>query len=71
MSSLSLETMFSCSMEIPGTQFSLKKKTMYMARNTRINADQVSEGHRFYNMNAGVLMVMLSAAVLIWNTEVL
>jgi hypothetical protein len=30
LSSLSLETVFSCSMEIPGTQFSLKKDTMYI-----------------------------------------
>ena len=32
LSSLSLETVFSCSMEIPGTQFSLEKDTMYMHR---------------------------------------
>ena len=35
LSSLSLEKVFSWSMEIPGTQFSLKKDTMYMQTNYR------------------------------------
>ena len=43
-SSMSHQTVFSCSMEIPGTQFSLNKKTMY-SPNTRdiARASQVSD----------------------------
>ena len=44
LSSLSLETVFSCSMEIPGTQFSLKKETMYMHRTLGVKNSQVSGG---------------------------
>ena len=46
LSSLSLETMFSCSMEIPGTQFSLKKKTMYMHRTLGVKDSQVAGGSK-------------------------
>ena len=42
-SSLSHQTVFSCSLEIPGTQFSLNKKTMYSPVNKDIaRASQVS-----------------------------
>ena len=45
-SSLSHQTVFSCSMEIPGTQFSLNKKTMYSPDTRDIaRASQVSDGN--------------------------
>ena len=59
LSSLSLETVFSCSMEIPGTQFSLKKDTMYMHRSIRIKYRQVAGGSRWCGQGVGTVMVIL------------
>jgi hypothetical protein len=57
LSSLSLETVFSCSMEIPGTQFSLKKDTMYMHTNIRMKDRQVTGGSRWCGQ--GVIMFLI------------
>ena len=60
MSSLSLETVFSCSMEIPGTMFYLKKKTMYMIRNAKKIVRNISGGDRVCIDNLlGVLVITI------------
>ena len=46
LSSLSLETMFSCSMEIPGTMFARKKETMFMPVSYRVRKSEISTGSR-------------------------
>ena len=40
-SSLSLQTMFSCRMEIPGTQFSLKEEMMFLHDDIRTSASHL------------------------------
>ena len=63
---LSLETAFSCSMEIPGTQFSLKKDTMYMHTTIRMQDRQVAGGSSFSRQGVevvGTVMVILSLLV--------
>ena len=44
-SALSQQTVFSCFMMIPGTQYSLVKKTMYSADNDLARARRVSSAH--------------------------
>jgi hypothetical protein len=63
LSSLSLETVFSCSMEIPGTQFSLRKDTMYMHTNIRMKDRQVAGGSRFSGKGMGAVMVILCLVI--------
>ena len=63
LSSLSLGTVFSCSMEIPGTQFSLKKDTMYMPNTIRMTDRQVAGGSRWCGQ--GVEAVILSLGLVI------
>ena len=64
LSSLSLETVFSCSMEIPGTQFSLKKDTMYMHTNIRMRDRQVAGGSRWCGQGVGAVMATLGFVIL-------
>ena len=40
-SSLSLQTVFSCRMEIPGTQFSLKEEMMFLHDDIRTSASHL------------------------------
>ena len=40
-STLSLQTMFSCRMEIPGTQFSLKEEMMFLHDDIRTSASHL------------------------------
>ena len=39
---LSLQTVFSCRMEIPGTEFSLKEEIMYLHEDIRTSASHLS-----------------------------
>ena len=52
--SLSQQTVFSCYMMIPGTQYSLVKKTMYSADNDLARARRVSAA---LNLTAGQLIL--------------
>ena len=63
LSSLSLETVFSCSMEIPGTHFSLKKETMYMHTNIRMKDRQVAGGSRWCGQGVGAVIGILGFVV--------
>ena len=63
LSSLSLETVFSCSMEIPGTQFSLKKDTMYMHTNIRMKDRQVTGGSRCSGQGVEAVIVFLGLVI--------
>ena len=67
LSSLSLETVFSCSMEIPGTQFSLRKDTMYMHTNIRMKDSQVAGGSRFSGQGVGEVIVILGLVIAYWD----
>ena len=63
LSSLSLETVFSCSMEIPGTQFSLKKETMYMHTNIRMKDRKVAGGSRACSQGVEAVIVFLGLVI--------
>ena len=63
LSSLSLETVFCCSMGIPCTQFSLKKDTMYMHTTNRMRDRQVAVGSRLCGQGVWAVMVILSLLV--------
>ena len=72
LSSLSLETVFSCSMEIPGTQFSLKKNTMYMHKNSRMkDRIQVARGSRCRGQGVGAVIMFLGLVIGYLNWSVL
>lgn len=58
LSTLSMQTVLSCSMEIPGTQFSLKKETMYIHRSLSMRSSQVSKGSRHHTKYVGAVIVM-------------
>ena len=58
-SSLSPQTVFSCSMQIPGTQFSLTKKTMYSLGTLDIvRASKVSGGLRMMIRDYALVVIM-------------
>ena len=60
-SSLSPQTVFSCSMQIPGTQFSLTKKTMYSRGTVDIaRASKVSGGVRRSISDYALSVIMLA-----------
>ena len=62
-SSLSHQTVFSCSMEIPGTQFSLKKDTMYMHADIRMSDRQVARGSRCCGQGIGPIIIRVGLMV--------
>ena len=68
-SSLPQQTVFSCSMEIPGTQFSLKKKTMYNpSKRDRARASTVataSEVQKKSQLRFGYLVLFVAYST--WN----
>ena len=70
LSSLSLETVFSCSMEIPGTQFSLKKETMYMHTNIRMKNRQVVGGSRCSGQGNEAVIVFLCLVIRYFDCSV-
>jgi hypothetical protein len=58
LSSLAMQTIFSCSMEIAARQFSLIEQTMYLHRTVIMRAIQVSRGSRHHTKSVGEATVI-------------